>query len=289
MRRSTWVILSVLLCAVLLAQEQKRAMPGDELEKRIAATHLTIRGAAACGAAGTIRLGQTISGTLAYGDCSSYDPTYGTFYVDFYSFSPTAGHTYTVTTHSSMMYLATIQDSSAGDVLASSGSCGMTQDNCSFSWTAPSGNPYFVGMGSFGTGSYTLLVADTTGPAPTPLPTAVPTPRAGGCYPDNFTHCLSAGRYEVKATYNTGGSWVSATAVPMTTDTGYFWFFNNSNVELVIKVLDARAINGRVWVFYGALSNVWYKITVKDTVTGQIRTYENPEGTMASFADTAAF
>jgi hypothetical protein len=39
--------------------------------------------------------------------------------------------------------------------------------------------------------------------------------------------------------------------VPLGADTGYFWFFEDTNVELVVKVLDGRAINGHTWVFYG--------------------------------------
>ena len=78
-------------------------------------------------------------------------------------------------------------------------------------------------------------------------------------------------------------------AVPLTGDTGYFWFFDDSNVELVVKVLDGDATNGHHWVFYGALSNVKYTITVTDTQTGAIRTYDNASGELASVADTTAF
>ena len=60
----------------------------------------------------------------------------------------------------------------------------------------------------------------------------------------------------------------SGAAVALTGDTGYFWFFNAANVELVVKVLDGRAINGHFWVFYGALSNVEYTIRVTDLADG---------------------
>ena len=78
-------------------------------------------------------------------------------------------------------------------------------------------------------------------------------------------------------------------AVAMTPDTGYFWFFSSNNAELVVKVVDGRAFNNRFWVFYGALSNVQYTITVTDTMTGVAKTYSNPEGNLASVADTSAF
>ncbi len=68
-----------------------------------------------------------------------------------------------------------------------------------------------------------------------------------------------------------------------------FWFFSSNNLELIIKVLDARVINNHFWVFYGALSNVEYTITVTDTQTGAVKTYFNPQGQLASVADTSAF
>ncbi|MGH9367567.1 MAG: hypothetical protein ACRD3M_07825 [Thermoanaerobaculia bacterium] len=56
-----------------------------------------------------------------------------------------------------------------------------------------------------------------------------------------------------------------------------------------MKILDGRAINAHFWVFFGALTNVGYTITVMDTVTGAVRTYDNLEGRLASGADTEAF
>ena len=57
----------------------------------------------------------------------------------------------------------------------------------------------------------------------------------------------------------------------------------------MIKVLDGTALNGRHWVFYGALSSVEYTITVTDTQTGVQKIYRNPSGRLASVADTGAF
>jgi len=69
----------------------------------------------------------------------------------------------------------------------------------------------------------------------------------------------------------------------------YFWFFDDANVELILKVLDGRAINVHFWVFYGALSNVAYTINVTDTDTGQTKQYQNPLGQFCSVGDTTAF
>jgi hypothetical protein len=85
------------------------------------------------------------------------------------------------------------------------------------------------------------------------------------------------------------GTTGQATAVPLTADSGAFWFFDDANLELMIKILDGRTINGKFWVFFGALSDVDYTITVTRTETGEVKTYHNPHGTLASRADTAAF
>ena len=54
-------------------------------------------------------------------------------------------------------------------------------------------------------------------------------------------------------------------------------------------MLDGTPINGKHWVFYGALSSVEYTLRVTDTATGAVRTYTNPSGNLASIADTGAF
>ena len=47
--------------------------------------------------------------------------------------------------------------------------------------------------------------------------------------------------------------------------------------------------NGNLWVFFGALSNVEYTITVTDTATGAVQSYFDIQGTLTSVADTSAF
>ena len=114
---------------------------------------------------------------------------------------------------------------------------------------------------------------------------------ATACAPDSGTLCLGSNRFQARVSWQAldAGTSGQGTAVPLAADSGGFWFFDSSNLELLVKVLDGRAINGSFWVFYGALSNVQYTITVTDTQTGAVRTYINPQGTMASAADTSAF
>ncbi|MES1244645.1 MAG: ELWxxDGT repeat protein [Acidobacteriota bacterium] len=110
------------------------------------------------------------------------------------------------------------------------------------------------------------------------------------CAPSSTRLCLNQGRFAVEVVWKDfQGKTGVGKAVGMTGDTGYFWFFDESNVELVLKVLDGRPVNGHHWVFYGALSSVEYTITVTDTQTGEVNTYRNPSGRLASVADTGAF
>ena len=101
--------------------------------------------------------------------------------------------------------------------------------------------------------------------------------------------CLASNRFVATVEWKTAAGRGSGRASTVTADTGTFWFFDPANVELVVKVVDGRALNGRFWVFYGALSNVEYTLTVRDTATGATRVYRNPAGRLASVGDTEAF
>lgn len=112
------------------------------------------------------------------------------------------------------------------------------------------------------------------------------------CTPFAPVFCAHNERFWVSAIFSApslGISNAAATAVPLTNDTGYFWFFSSNNVELVVKVVDGRAFNGFYWVFCAALSDLAYTVTVTDTGTGAVKTYTNPPGNLGSVADTAAF
>jgi ELWxxDGT repeat protein len=113
---------------------------------------------------------------------------------------------------------------------------------------------------------------------------------ATACQPSEFVLCLGGGRFKVEADWRDfDGNTGRGRAVSLTADTGYFWFFDAANVEVILKVLDGRGVNGHHWVFYGALSNVRYVLTVTDTQTGAARRYINPPGLLGSVADTQAF
>ncbi len=99
----------------------------------------------------------------------------------------------------------------------------------------------------------------------------------GECAPGPTRLCLGDGRFQVETRWRTGaGVSGDGQAVQLTRDTGYFWFFRDTNVEMVLKVLDACAVNNRFWVFSAGLTNVEVDILVTDVLTGQTATYNNP-------------
>jgi len=119
-----------------------------------------------------------------------------------------------------------------------------------------------------------------------------PTSAPGTCAPSATALCLTGGRFRVEATWATAaGTSGPATAEPLTDDSGRFWFFQERNTELVVKVHDACVPPfDRFWVFAAGLTDVEVTLTVTDTQTGTVRTYFNPQGTeFTPRLDTSAF
>ncbi|HLX08636.1 MAG TPA: NBR1-Ig-like domain-containing protein [Thermoanaerobaculia bacterium] len=121
------------------------------------------------------------------------------------------------------------------------------------------------------------------GGAPLPADSAT-----GSCTPGPQTLCLLGDRFAVTARWNLPGGGGVGTAVTESDQTGAFWFFDPDNLELLVKMIDGRSLTGSFWVFYGALSNVEYWVTVTDTANGAMKTYHNPAGNICGVGDTSA-
>ena len=119
----------------------------------------------------------------------------------------------------------------------------------------------------------------------------MPAEKLSPCVPFGGTLCLNKQRFAVTTHWTTPqGQSGDGVAVPLTPDTGYFWFFSPNNVEMVVKVLDGCGVTGNFWVFGGGLTNVEVEMTVTDTQTGAVKTYKNPQGTaLLPIQDTLAF
>ncbi len=103
---------------------------------------------------------------------------------------------------------------------------------------------------------------------------------------------LLGGRFRVSATWRDFENRTGfARFVPLgSEESGVLWFFTPTNFEVMIKVLEACSYNNRYWVFYAALTNVEFEITVEDTFTSTRKVYRNALGVSApAIADTNAF
>jgi hypothetical protein len=101
---------------------------------------------------------------------------------------------------------------------------------------------------------------------------------------------LGDGRFRATIAWRTrDGASGFGTPLPLGGDSGAFWFFAPDNLELMLKVLDGRAVNGAFWVFYATLTDVAFDLTVTDTETGQSKVYSKPQGRIESRADVHAF
>ncbi|HZI63819.1 MAG TPA: choice-of-anchor Q domain-containing protein, partial [Thermoanaerobaculia bacterium] len=113
---------------------------------------------------------------------------------------------------------------------------------------------------------------------------------SGACSPGSEQLCLNHSRFRVTARFTTPSESTAAHAVTLTGDTGYFWFFQPTNVELTVKVLNGCGVNQRYWVFASGLTNQAVEVSVTDSQTGATRTYNNPRGRVfRTRLDTGAF
>lgn len=124
-------------------------------------------------------------------------------------------------------------------------------------------------------------------PPPPPSPPPPPDPNAE-CSPDVL--CLQQGRFRIGVVWRAEESEGRAyRAGWQTDDTGFLWFFDEDNVEMLVKVLDGCAVNERWWVGAAAATTLGYRLTVEDSETGEVRTYYADPGKSRALLDAGAF
>ena len=226
-----------------------------------------------------IACNATVSGELTNDDCRL--PLDQSFY-DAWTFQGVAGQTVQITMHAAFDTFLFLLDPSGNEVENNDDYPGGGTDS-RINYKVDTTGTYTIYANSFDvgvTGAYTLQLT-CGGGGPTT------------CTSDATSLCLNNGRFRVRATFSApslGITNAAAQVVPLTADTGYFWFFDAQNVEMIVKVLNACGVNGRIWVFAGGLTNVEVTMTVEDTATGSVQSYRNPQGTaFAPVQDTGAF
>jgi hypothetical protein len=248
----------LLVCGVSTAWAQLKE--NTEIRKSPLSLNACVNANTACN--------QQVIGVLDTSDCLV---TSDNSYVDFWLFSGTAGQTVTVDMSSSAFDTYLFLLDPGANVVATNDDFSGTNSRITF--TLGTTGTWSIGANSaFGgrTGGYTLNLTCTSGGGPALL--------------------LNGNRFRVTASFVANGSAGTGTPVALTSDTGYFWFFSSNNVEMVVKVVDGRALNNRFWVFAGGLTNVDTTIIVTDTVTGVSKPYHNPANTaFQPIQDTNAF
>jgi len=119
-------------------------------------------------------------------------------------------------------------------------------------------------------------------------PAAAPPPGCDG----GAALCLEHDRFRVEVDWrnqHSGNARGKGTFTRISDQAGAVWFFQPSEVDLIVKVLDGRSSNNRFWVFAGSLTDVEFWIKVTDTQTGAVRVYHNRPGDTRGMADTSAF
>ena len=113
---------------------------------------------------------------------------------------------------------------------------------------------------------------------------------AGTCVQDDRTLCLLDGAIAVDVHWRNqrDGTEGEGTTRVLGDRTGAFWFFREDNLEILVKVLDGSAQNGNYWVFLGSLSDVEFRLEVRNVASGQTKTYFNPPGNLYGIADLRA-
>jgi hypothetical protein len=149
---------------------------------------------------------------------------------------------------------------------------------------------------SYGSGNSGGSWSSLSSTFPTAPPRAMgirldPSTVAATCTPSATALCLNNGRFRVEATFDTGnGQSGQAQVVKLTDETGYLWFFSSTNVEVVIKALNACTLNQRFWVYSAGVTDVHVVLTVTDTKAGVVKTYTNPQGrAFLPILDSSAF
>lgn len=103
--------------------------------------------------------------------------------------------------------------------------------------------------------------------------------------------CLHRDRFRTEVSWSDprhGGAGAGR-ARPVTGDSGAFWFFRPANLELMVKLLDGRPVNGHFWVFASALTDLELQLSIYDTASGLGRRYHSPPLPVGQVTDTAAF
>lgn len=100
---------------------------------------------------------------------------------------------------------------------------------------------------------------------------------------------LQGGQFQVKVLHGAD----AVPAVQLSDESGYFWFYDSANMEVTVKLLDGRGVNGHYWLFAASMTDQPFTIQLLDlrgACTGAdcVKTYTSTAGKNKNFIDLAA-
>ena len=127
-------------------------------------------------------------------------------------------------------------------------------------------------------------------PDPDPDPTPEPPSQSEVCTPTTALLRLD-GDYEISMCYRTpGGEEGQAKSAPWSGESAILWFFNRSNAEVLVKVLNGCANNGHRWIFVAPVTTLEFNLWVTGPDDGPPWTHTNRQGeTAVTKSDLMAF
>ncbi len=139
---------------------------------------------------------------------------------------------------------------------------------------------------------FVMALAALAALAPLRTARAAPPPPDVPC-PADGTLTLR-GRYQLTFTYRnqyvTPAQEGCGHAVPITGQTGYFWFLDPTQASLVVKAFSpSETPNGKTWLSYASLESIEYWLAVRDTLGGGVTSYYSAPGVQSVKFDSDVF
>ena len=115
-----------------------------------------------------------------------------------------------------------------------------------------------------------------------------PTGAYSNCVPEDLAFTFDW--YEVKICYETrdGRTGPGRPKSIGSTESGLIWFFDQNNIELLVKVLNGCRINGYRWIYVAPATDVAFNIEVEAQLTGEKWELRNPQGAQTVAGDIQA-
>jgi hypothetical protein len=244
----------------------------------------------------SITVPSVVNGTLTLSSCHD-DLLFETLREDTYSFTGFKGDTVTVELSSTAFDVFLWMPSTVSPTSVSFLTSGVSKMRIVYVF--PQTTTYYIEAESLfsitdpqpTTGPYTLSISVNGSSG------------QGTCIPDSRSACLLQNRFRASVRYRGAFDNASADAdaslksvtgfAASTYETAFFYFNNNNNIELMLKVLDQGNTDSlghpTIAVLFGSATPLRTEVTITDTKTGTVKKYTSQFGSQAGITDFAAF